>query len=417
MQNRPNRCVFAMTDFSATTSLTHSASCKTSYSCLRCDLPQKCSTWNILGENGLVECSTWNTRWKFSWDNKGSKPRIVFHVEHYSYSCGGILLGAAAQNYALLEFAIPLLLHSALHLQRPQIKCGPVPGDAAHLLLLWFLPLSPRSLSYSGTWHSETIAFVPIARTRLAERGIGMGSGQTSSGAKLWACVSWAKPIRRARRPPGATRRAAIGRTVSKCSTARRVTTSAGRLESASARPGKTLMFVNVKLRVTSRRKVAFFWLDSIRVTSMSGAQIFIGRPGKPAPEPMSIRRVLAELCSAWTAEGGCPHVVLAGKSWRAANRDSPKWRVTISSGWRTAVRLMRAFQRTSRLMYVDMLRRSLVVSLWSLAGPRKGWRSSAMRVVFIRIEIVDGGEEILNLSGRGKAIGNGLRKRRYGRG
>jgi hypothetical protein len=37
--------------------------------------------------------------------------------------------------------------------------------------------------------------------------------------------------------------------------------------------------------------------------------------------------------------------------------------------------------------------------------------------VVFIRIEIVDGGEEILNLSGRGKAIGNGLRKRRYGRG
>jgi hypothetical protein len=54
MQNRPNRCVFAMTDFSATTSLTHSASCKTSYSCLRCDLPQKCSTWNILGENGLV---------------------------------------------------------------------------------------------------------------------------------------------------------------------------------------------------------------------------------------------------------------------------------------------------------------------------------------------------------------------------
>jgi hypothetical protein len=31
MQNRPNRCTFAMTDFGATTSLTHSASCKTSY--------------------------------------------------------------------------------------------------------------------------------------------------------------------------------------------------------------------------------------------------------------------------------------------------------------------------------------------------------------------------------------------------
>ena len=34
---------------------------------------------------------------------------------------------------------------------------------------------------------------------------------------------------------------------------------------------------------------------------------------------------------------------------------DSPKWRVTISSGLRMAVRLMRAFQRNNRSMYIDI--------------------------------------------------------------
>src|SRR5579863_8824382 len=158
-------------------------------------------------------------------------------------------------------------------------------------------------------------------------------------------------------------------------------------------------MFVNVKLRATSRRKAAFFWLDSSRVTSTAGAQIFMGRPGKPAPEPMSISRALAELRSALTApwtslkagSAGCADVVLAGKSWRAAKRDSPKWRVTISSGWRMAVRLMRAFQRSNRSMYVDIFCRSLVVSRWSSAGPRKGWSRSAMRAGSIRLPIVDG--------------------------
>src|SRR5713226_4882805 len=86
-----------------------------------------------------------------------------------------------------------------------------------------------------------------------------------------------------------------------------------------------------------------------------------MGRPGKPAPEPTSITcGTLAAgrwlLGSAWTAEGSCPRVVRAeGKRWRAANRDSPKWRVTIWSGSRTAVRLMRAFQRRSISMYVDI--------------------------------------------------------------
>src|SRR5580692_4215426 len=66
------------------------------------------------------------------------------------------------------------------------------------------------------------------------------------------------------------------------------------------------------------------------------------------------------------------------------------------------AVRLMRAFQRSNRSMYVDMFSRSLAVSGWSLAEPTKGFSNSAMRAVFIRTEIVDGGEEILNRRVRG---------------
>ena len=51
-----------------------------------------------------------------------------------------------------------------------------------------------------------------------------------------------------------------------------------------------------------------------------------MGRPGKPAPEPKSSR-------------------VLQVPRWRAAKKLSPKWRRTISSGSRMAVRLVRAFQ------------------------------------------------------------------------
>ena len=52
-------------------------------------------------------------------------------------------------------------------------------------------------------------------------------------------------------------------------------------------------MSVNVRARATSFRNVAFFWLDSIRVTDTFGAQSFMGMPGKPAPEPMSATRSL----------------------------------------------------------------------------------------------------------------------------
>jgi hypothetical protein len=42
---------------------------------------------------------------------------------------------------------------------------------------------------------------------------------------------------------------------------------------------------------MASRRKVTFLWLDSIRVIFVSGDEIFMGRPGKPAPEPRSTAR------------------------------------------------------------------------------------------------------------------------------
>ena len=181
-------------------------------------------------------------------------------------------------------------------------------------------------------------------------------------------CFCCEELIRRARRPPGARRAAAVGRIAVKRSTARRVTTSnkVGWLAgNCSARAGTTLMFVNVRARMTSRRKVAFLWLDSISVTAISGAQSFMGMPGKPAPDPRSatviwslvVRRwSLAESTSkSFNAENA--EIAEEGRGNRcwAAKRLSPKWRVTISSSSWIAVRLMRAFQRWSISMYVDI--------------------------------------------------------------
>src|SRR5580658_1146290 len=118
---------------------------------------------------------------------------------------------------------------------------------------------------------------------------MGTGSDQARFGTveRAWAC--WAVLIRRARRPVGATNDAAVGRMASKRSTARRVTTWKV-VERVSARAFCILTLVNVRARVTSRRKAAFLWLDSTRVREICGAQSFMGRPGNPAPEPTSAR-------------------------------------------------------------------------------------------------------------------------------
>src|SRR5437868_14315807 len=83
------------------------------------------------------------------------------------------------------------------------------------------------------------------------------------------------------------------------------------------------------------------------------------------------------------------------GKRCRAAKKDSPKCRLTISSGERTAVRFMREGQRSSISMYVDISRNCAADgkaacptaasdATWAPAnvglGLRKGRNSSAMR-------------------------------------
>ena len=99
-----------------------------------------------------------------------------------------------------------------------------------------------------------------IDKTLDCDFGTGIVAASRKSGAKVWRPGSWLDPMSRASRPDGLTRRAAMGRIASKRSTARRVTTSAAGVMSArvSARAVITLTSVNIRVRTTSRRKVAF---------------------------------------------------------------------------------------------------------------------------------------------------------------
>src|SRR5207245_5015351 len=104
----------------------------------------------------------------------------------------------------------------------------------------------------------------PTTRTRSLDPGMAMGGCQSKCGISFMACETWAWPIKRASRPPGFTRWAAVGSTDWKRSTARRVTTLSveglGLLAAtkSSARPQNTLTSVNVMPRITSRRKATF---------------------------------------------------------------------------------------------------------------------------------------------------------------
>src|ERR1035438_2922003 len=99
---------------------------------------------------------------------------------------------------------------------------------------------------------------VPINRILEWEPGTGTAVPQLNWGrlARAWSC--WLAPISKARRPEDATRAAATGRTDSKRSTARRVITSNVFGATASARAFRISTSVNVRARVTSRRKAAF---------------------------------------------------------------------------------------------------------------------------------------------------------------
>lgn len=73
------------------------------------------------------------------------------------------------------------------------------------------------------------------------------------------AVSSWDEAMSRATRPDGARRVAAVGRMLAKRSTARTVTTSNEDDGRVSARTFCISTLVNVRARVASRRKAAFF--------------------------------------------------------------------------------------------------------------------------------------------------------------
>lgn len=81
MQNRPNRCRFAMTDFGAGSSLGHISAALSSYRRTKASFPQKCSTWNIMVP--LAKCSTWNTLEQSDANLFAGWARGMFHVEHF----------------------------------------------------------------------------------------------------------------------------------------------------------------------------------------------------------------------------------------------------------------------------------------------------------------------------------------------
>lgn len=179
---------------------------------------------------------------------------------------------------------------------------------------------------------------VPDRSTREFPPGTATGESQVSARANCFAFGTCAVPIISASLPPGLTRLRAIGNELSNRSTARMVTSSATP-ENASARAPKTLTFLNCNAETTSFRNAAFFACDSISVTRAPGACIASGIPGNPAPEPRSIA------VPAQSAVTRC----------EAAKKDSPKCRVTISSGSRTAVRFILRFHFRRRSTYIDI--------------------------------------------------------------
>src|SRR3989442_10821680 len=78
-----------------------------------------------------------------------------------------------------------------------------------------------------------------------------------------------------------------------------------------------------------------------------------MGMPGKPAPEPTSITRLLV-VGRCWSA-GGWLSAIVAGNRRCAANKDSPKWRVTVSLRWGTAGRVVGGFPREKKYMDIDI--------------------------------------------------------------
>jgi hypothetical protein len=116
-------------------------------------------------------------------------------------------------------------------------------------------------------------------------------------------------------------------------STARKITQSKVAVRFSARSPCTVVL--RAKLRTASLRKAAFLFWDSASVIEISGRHRAIGIPGNPGPEPKS--------SSVRTPAGTAAEQAI----------DSTKWRETISSGSRIAVRLVRAFQRNISERYL----------------------------------------------------------------
>ncbi len=165
-------------------------------------------------------------------------------------------------------------------------------------------------------------------RIRCSDPNIGIVESSKTSPGICKTALS-ATVVKVASRPPGLVSLEAAATACSMRSTARRVTQS-NCSSRFSALPASTRAS-SWRLRTTSRRKAAFLFCDSAKVTLISGRQIAIGTPGNPAPLPKS--RTVA---------------IPTGKAWAPAI-DSTKWRLIIPPASRIAVRFILAFHRRIR--------------------------------------------------------------------
>ena len=135
-------------------------------------------------------------------------------------------------------------------------------------------PLSNASINYYDS-------FLPMVRVRLDDRGSLIGLLHSMSGNRSESRFSCNSPTNIARRPPGSTNPAATGRIDSKRSTARSVTACPLGHGMPLPSPQRLQRSLSSSLRTTSRKNVAFFWFDSIRVRSILRSPYLDGEAGE----------------------------------------------------------------------------------------------------------------------------------------
>ena len=164
-------------------------------------------------------------------------------------------------------------------------------GAVCHSIYLWNSPCRRRTGVYFIGCRLVTY-WIGDGRSggcATADWGTGSGAYQEKVGSGCEPGAVAEAPIEEGQAAAGGDQAGGDGEDVAKRSTARRVTTSKVVAGKGFRRAAVCILtFVNVRARMTSRRKAVFLWLDSIRVREMCGAQSLMGMPGNPAPEPRS---------------------------------------------------------------------------------------------------------------------------------